>query len=237
MNIVQLRDFYATALGRRVETSIANLTNQLWSVEDNQSVVVFGYGAGAFDDMHAVAERSMILMPSAQGVLHDEGARGNRSCLVDDEHLPLADQSVDKCILMHSLEFSANPKALLREVWRILKDNGRLIVIVPNRQGVWTRAEDTPFGHGNPFSKKQLAKLVQDSLFVPSVIRTGLAFWPFQSQFGQILAHWLSRVHVEWLKWWGGALVLEAGKQLYATGPVGELKAPGKLFVARPSPF
>ena len=39
--------------------------------------------------------------------------------------------------MVHALEASEQLPALLAEVWRILVGNGRLLVIVPNRHGLW----------------------------------------------------------------------------------------------------
>jgi hypothetical protein len=49
--------------------------------------------------------------------------------------------------------------ALLREVWRVLAPNGRLLAVVPNRRGLWARIDTTPFGHGRPFSRGQVTHL------------------------------------------------------------------------------
>ena len=40
-------------------------------------------------------------------------------------------------------------------MWRVLAPSGRVIV-VPNRRGPWARADNTPFGHGRPYSRSQI---------------------------------------------------------------------------------
>ena len=59
------------------------------------------------------------------------------------------------------------PAPLLREMWRVLTPEGRLLLIVPNRRGVWARLDTTPFGHGRPYSRGQLERLLTDALFTP----------------------------------------------------------------------
>ena len=54
-----------------------------------------------------------------------------------------------------------NPRELLREMWRVLAPNGRLLIVVPNRRGLWARVDTTPFGYGSPFSRSQLTKPAQ----------------------------------------------------------------------------
>ena len=56
-------------------------------------------------------------------------------------------------------------RPMLREVWRILAADGRLILVVPNRLGLWARLEHTPFGHGHPFTPPQLVALLTENLF------------------------------------------------------------------------
>ena len=52
-------------------------------------------------------------------------------------------------------------------MWRVLAPEGRLLLIVPNRRGVWARLDTTPFGHGRPYSRGQLERLLTDALFTP----------------------------------------------------------------------
>ena len=66
---------------------------------------------------------------------------------------------------MHGLETAENARRLLREVWRVLKDDGRLLVVAPNRRGMWAYVESTPFGHGQPYSPGQIGRLLAASLF------------------------------------------------------------------------
>ena len=52
-------------------------------------------------------------------------------------------------------------------MWRVLSPEGRLMLVVPNRRGVWARLDNTPFGQGRPYSRRQLEVLVRDALFTP----------------------------------------------------------------------
>ena len=81
--------------------------------------------------------------------------------------LPLPDAAVDRVLLVHELEISQDPAALLREVWRVLASGGRLLMVVPNRRGVWARTDTTPFGHGRPYSRSQINQLLRETWFTP----------------------------------------------------------------------
>ena len=60
--------------------------------------------------------------------------------------------------------FRDDPEGLLREVWRVLAPSGRMMAIMPNRRGVWTRTDNTPFGHGRPYSRSQITQLLRADL-------------------------------------------------------------------------
>ena len=38
---------------------------------------------------------------------------------------------------------------------------GKLVIVTPNRRGLWARFEHTPFGTGRPFSRGQLTELLR----------------------------------------------------------------------------
>jgi SAM-dependent methyltransferase len=87
------------------------------------------------------------------------------SCLAEEDALPFPDLCFDRILLVHGLEAADHARRLLREVWRVMKDDGRLLVVVPNRMGLWAHAESTPFGHGQPYSPRQVERLLAESLF------------------------------------------------------------------------
>jgi SAM-dependent methyltransferase len=66
--------------------------------------------------------------------VHHRFALGLRSeaAICDYSALPLDQNSVDVVILHHVLEFSADPHAILREVARVVRPEGRVIVAVFN---------------------------------------------------------------------------------------------------------
>ena len=96
--------------------------------------------------------------------------------------LPLADASVDRLLGVHCLEASERVGPLLREMWRVLTPEGRLLLIVPNRRGIWARLDTTPFGHGRPYSRGQLERLLTDALFTPLEWTSALFMPPLDRQ-------------------------------------------------------
>src|SRR3546814_18490430 len=73
--------------------------------------------------------------------------------LVEETDLPLPDYSIDRVLLAHGLENADSLRALLREIWRVLTGDGRVLVVVPNRRGLWARSDRTPLGWGHPYRR------------------------------------------------------------------------------------
>jgi SAM-dependent methyltransferase len=62
-------------------------------------------------------------------------SRGLDARLIEDGCLPFADASFDTVILDNVLEHVPNPRALLREIHRVLKQAGGVLVGVPGERG------------------------------------------------------------------------------------------------------
>jgi SAM-dependent methyltransferase len=154
-------------------------------------------------------------MPAQQGVLiWPEKARC--SCaLVDAQMLPLPDASVDRLLLTHALEAAERPEALLEELWRITAPEGRVIIVVPSRRGVWARVDGTPYGHGLPYSRAQLRELLHRTLFSPIFWGEALYAPPISRQMAIRAAPTIERLGATLGLPFAGVHIVEATKQVY----------------------
>jgi SAM-dependent methyltransferase len=162
------------------------------------------------------------LMPGGLGAIPWPEQGQSLSVLVDEIELPLADEAADRILLVHMLEWSEKSRELLRELWRVLAPNGRLLVVVPNRRGLWARVDTTPFGYGSPFSRSQLTKLLKEAMFSPEDWEYALYMPPFN---WRILLRWpmfWERLGLVLWPAFSGVMVVEATKQVYAAMPVRE---------------
>lgn len=55
----------------------------------------------------------------------------------EDYYIPLKTETIDAVVVIHDLEFSSSPKAVLREIDRILLTDGHLIIIGFNPWSLW----------------------------------------------------------------------------------------------------
>ena len=139
--------------------------------------------------------------------------------LADEAELPLADDSIDRALLIHAVECSEQLRPMLREVWRVLAGGGRVLVVVPNRRGIWARLERTPFGHGHPFSAGQLSRLLRESMFSPIQAATALYVPPSASRLMLRFAGAWEDLGDRWGLPFAGVVLVEASKQVYAAHP------------------
>ncbi len=162
MDAVDLRDFYTDSLGRVTRRMINRRIREIWPDTSAMKVLGIGFPTPYLSAFRSQAERVLAAMPAAQGVLHWPLGEPGLTSLIDECDLPFADMSMDRVIMVHALECAENVRPMMREAWRVLADGGRLMVIVPNRRGLWSRMERTPFGHGRPYSPTQLSRVLRD---------------------------------------------------------------------------
>ncbi len=213
---VDLRDFYRTSLGQMARRIIRRQIRELWPDTSGMTVLGLGYATPYLLPFRDEAERVIAVMPAAQGVLHWPAEGPGLVTLSDETELPLPDVSVDRVLLVHGLECSEQLRPMLREIWRVLADGGRLLAVVPSRRGIWARLDRTPFGHGHPYTTAQLNRLLRDTLFTPTRTARALFAPPSTSRMVIASAPALEEIGGRWFPTFAGVLIIEAGKQIYA---------------------
>ncbi|MBN9581875.1 MAG: methyltransferase domain-containing protein [Afipia sp.] len=219
IDVIDLRNFYSQRLGIVARRLINRGVRQLWPQADGMRVAGLGYPTPYLGLFREDAERCIALMPAAQGVLKWPTERPTLSTLVDEFALPLADAAVDRILIVHALEICDDPESLLREVWRVLAPSGRMMAVIPNRRGVWSRTDATPFGHGRPYSRSQITQLLRQTWFTPTAWGEALFMPPIQGG-------WILRSAMAWERIsaavsspFAGVHIVEASKQVYRAIP------------------
>lgn len=165
-DVLELRDFYASPLGRAVREAVARRLQLAWGDAAGLDVMLWGY-ATPFAANLSAARRVVAAMPARQGVEAWPAFARNRACLAPEDRLPLRSSLFDRVLLAHLLEESEAPAAALAEVSRVLGPTGRVVIVTASRAGLWSRVESTPFGHGRPYSRGQLERAVREAGMEP----------------------------------------------------------------------
>lgn len=218
LDVTQLRNFYyRTALGRAAQGIIRGELVKLWPEAKSQTVIGFGFAVPLLRPFLTDARRVIGLMPAQQGVAPWPLGLPNVSVMSAEDAWPLETGVADKIVVLHGLEVSDEPGALLDEVHRVLGPGGRAVFIVPNRVGLWARRETTPFGFGRPYTLPQLETQVTQHgflaekhaavLFQPPSNR---AFWLKSGRALERMGRWVPSYLA------AGVLMLEVTKRVQA---------------------
>lgn len=220
IDAVDLRDFYDTTLGQVARRMIRRRIRPMWPNVSGLSVLGLGYATPYLQPFRSEAGRVMAAMPASQGVLHWPDDGSGLTALVDVADLPFDDLSMDRVLLVHALEHAEQVGPLLREVWRVMSGSGRLLLVVPNRRGLWARFERTPFGQGRPYTTGQLSRLLRECMFTPVRSTAALYVPPTRSRMVLSSAPAWERIGRYGLTTFAGVIVAEATKQIYAAQAV-----------------
>ena len=218
LDVFELRNFYyRTGIGRAAQRAIRERMMALWPPQPGQTVAGFGFAVPLLRPYLGSARRVIALMPGQQGVMAWPVGMHNVSVLCTEAYWPVASESIDRLVLLHGLETSENPPALLEECQRVLAPGGKALFIVPNRSGLWARRDGTPFGFGRPYSLGQIEDQLKGHDFVPERHATVLFAPPSQRRFWLRVGPILERIGGKLpTRFAGGVLMVEAGKQVPA---------------------
>jgi len=137
------------------------------------------------------------------------------------ERLPLASQSLDLVVLPHVLEFSPHPHAVLREVERVLRPEGRLLIAGFNPLSLW--------GLRRILSRQQATWPWHGRFIHLARLKDWLALLGFEIAGGRLACYappidravWISRfsfLEAAGDRWWalgGGVYLIHAVKRIH----------------------
>ncbi|MFL5258832.1 MAG: class I SAM-dependent methyltransferase [Hyphomicrobiales bacterium] len=215
MDIVDLKEFYGTRIGAATRRMIAHrIGGPLNAVAG--TVVGLGFAMPYLEHMHDGVRPTFALMMARSGVCPWPEERPNSAALVDEYALPFLESTVDFVFVIHGLELADDPGEMLCEIWRVLRPQGRLLLVVPNRRGMWARFDTTPFGYGQPYSRPQLHALLREARFAPSRWSQALFMPPFERSLVITSAPAWERIGLWVSPAFSGVIIVEAMKQVYA---------------------
>ena len=218
-DIVNLMEFYTTPLGRVACRTIRQKLRGLMPDATGQRLLGYGFTLPYLKIFRGEAERMIAAMPAPVGVTAwPEGK--NCAVLVGEDALPFPDAFFDRILVVHGLEGADLARILLRQLWRVLAPEGKLLVIAPNRASLWAQVERSPFAHGRPFSRGELDGLLREAMFIPGEWSRALYAPPLLARgFLRDGANW-ERVGRRIWPALAGVHIVQSSKSLYAPAAI-----------------
>ena len=216
-DVVNLRQFYASPFGQAAASLIAASLRHLWPEVRGDAMLGIGYATPYLEPYLGQTSPVVMCMPAAQGAAYWPAGRANLVFLAHEPELPLQESSINRILLVHSVENSEQLSWMMREIWRVLTPGGRVLAIVPNRMGFWSLSSKSPFGYGRPFSMAQLKDLVAEHQFTLTRSSSALFIPPMRWRFLWRAAEKIEKAGKLLCPFIGGVLLIEAEKQIYST--------------------
>jgi len=213
-DVTSLRQFYSTPLGESSCALLRDNITELWPEAKDEVVLCAGYTTPYIERYRAQATLA-VCMPSGQGAVYWPPSDNNQVFMAHDSELPIAENSVNRILLAHALENSEQLSLAMQELWRVLTPGGRVLALVPNRMGMWSRSPRSPFGYGRPFSMTQLRELFVQNGFVVTRTSSALFVPPTYLKFVWRIGSKFEKIGRLLCPFFGGVLLIEAEKQVY----------------------
>ena len=220
-----------TPQGRAVSQLLLRRFNAWWANADIKGEVMIGagYTLPYLGPIKGPRKTFALLSGQMGAVVWPIG--GPQRCVLADRGVwPLPAASIDYILMVHELEYAEDPAAVLEEAWRVLKPEGKLMLVVPNRTGFWARAEKTPFGHGRPFTTTQLHDLLRDGNFALERMTGALLGPPLRHRAMAEKLLPMLEFMAPFCSALCGVMVAEASKRLYAP-----IRGKPKPILAKPA--
>src|ERR1700745_2496316 len=113
LDAIDLKDFYACPLGVVVRRLLGARVHSRW--DDLKGLSIFGVGVAPpyLAAYRGEAQPLGALMPAELGAIPWPEQSQSLTVLVEETGLPLDDESADRLLLVHMLEWSEKQRALL----------------------------------------------------------------------------------------------------------------------------
>ena len=209
--------FYDSRMGQVARRLISRRLREQWPNLAGERLLGFGYAAPYLRQFKE-AERALAAVPCADAT--PWGSAGKvQLAVVEEESLPFPDAFFDCVLVVHGLEVAESQRPFLRELWRVLQPSGRLLLVAPNRTSLWAQLETTPFGHGQPYTRSQLQRLLEQGLFAPESWGSALFMPPFGRHRTVRTGDYWERIGRRLWPGLGGVHIVAATKSLYLPVP------------------
>ena len=218
LNALHLKQFYSSDLGKHVTRHLKHVTGKTWPHHGDDTILAIGYPTPIWERDKAPSSL-IIAMPAEQGAVRWPKAEygASKTIVSHDAELPVPSNSINRVVLLHALETSPDIGALMKEIYRVLVPNGRVLLMAPNRLGLWSRSSNSPFGYGRPFSIAEIKSLLEHGELTFKRRRTWMFMPPTHNRVLLRAIRVVEFLGEFFLPMCGGIHLVEAEKQIYAS--------------------
>jgi SAM-dependent methyltransferase len=213
----KIHQFYTGNLGQYVtDTIFQKLEKFCKCCTKNKSMIVSSAGGFNFLNCFQMHSDNVALHVYKGDILPNESSCDS-FVITERASWPYRAESVDRVICIHDIEFAEKPDVYMREIWRVLKGEGQLLLVLPNRAGGWARKDNTPFGQGYPFSPDQIEKILSETHFQIDKVEGALYFPPYEPKIriGLMYRIFIEKIGAIFMLN-AGVLIIHASKHIYA---------------------
>lgn len=207
-NGIALKRFYKTDLGMAFGLKIIKSIFKIWNPRDigsDEKILYCGYNS-PYVNIYDGELTSDIQVTKFTAF---NGPDNNSDVIVDALKMPLRNAQYNRMISAHALENCESAEDLLAEFWRVLEPEGRLILLVVNKGGLW---KEHPIAGENTHSKTDIEQLLTTSKFKIRSFSRAIYFPAVKSLFVAKVLDAMFRV----IPSTSGVMIFEAEKRIYA---------------------
>jgi SAM-dependent methyltransferase len=143
---------------------LSRLLDDMMDGEETSLILDVGCGTGATMGFleHYGEVTGVDISPRAVQYCREQGR--SRLCMADGGSLPFADKSFDLVTALDLLEHLEQESAGLREMRRVLKDDGQVVLVVPAFMFLWSEF-DRFSGHFRRYGRADFKRTVEEAGF------------------------------------------------------------------------
>jgi len=174
------------------------------STENGEKVLELGCGPGKFVAMLSTLDFQVTgVDPFEFPTWAELEGKSNVSFKkgVYAETLPYQDGEFDHVTCLNAMQYFADPSQALKEIYRVLKQGGRLVINTQNKQNLYVRVNGKPTDPAmkNLYTVDELRELLEANGFRVEKI-CGSGFWPpiFTNTWHYLNNVWLSKSFRRW---------------------------------------
>ncbi|MDR2766167.1 MAG: methyltransferase domain-containing protein [Holosporaceae bacterium] len=178
INFDFLTEFYDSEASRRIAGEISSRVKRILR---GKRVLTIGFCGDFLDSLEA--GELYYALPRSHEVLHCPAVSPLKTIIFEDNVLPFASNSWDAVVLIHHMEFYGKNPAFLRELSRVLKNDGNLIVIAINKNSSNAfRKKNGAAGNIRLSPKDIVAAIMGASFDIRGIfgVNQRFSFWPYK---------------------------------------------------------